>query len=221
MNTQTIKKYGTQEIVETALGSFESSDERTLEAIRLFTQAQQLLLEGQPVSPDQIGSRLRMPKHQAMSILGHMGAAFDDEGYLVGLGLSVVPTQHSYMINGHQLYVWCAADAISFPILHKATAVIASPDPISGELVRLTSSPEGVSGVEPSTAVATIVTGEEGIINIRANVCDHQHFFTSVDTASEYVARHPGLAIATIEDVFQAASMLREQEPFKSLIARL
>ncbi len=172
-------------------------------------------------TPEQIAARLRMPKHQALSILGHVGAAFNDEGYLVGLGLSIVPTQHSYMINGHQLYVWCAADAISFPILHKATAVIASPDPISGELVRLTSSPEGVSGVEPSTAVATIVTGDEGLTNIRANICNHQHFFISVDTAFEYVARHPGLAIATIEDVFQAAHMLREQEPFKSLIARL
>ena len=221
MTTQSIKKYGPQEIVETLIASFGSSDEGTVEAMRLFVQAQKLLLEGRPVSPDQIGSRLRMPKHQAISILGHMGAAFDDEGYLVGLGLSVVPTQHSYMINGHQLYVWCAADAISFPILHKATAVITSPDPISGELVRLTSSPKGVSAVEPRTAVITIVTGEEGISNIRANVCNHQHFFTSVDTSSEYVARHPGLAIATIEDVFQAARMLREQEPFRSLIARL
>ena len=221
MTTQSIKKYGPQEIVETAKRGFESWDEGTLEAMMLFTKAQQLLLEGRPVSPDQIGARLRMPKHQAMSFLGHVGAALDEEGNLVGLGLSVVPTQHSYKINGRQLYVWCAADAISFPILHKATAVIASPDPISGELVRLTSSPEGVSGVEPSTAVATIVTGQKGIANIRANVCNHQHFFTSVDTAAEYVSRHPGLAIATIEDVFQAGQILREQEPFKSLIARL
>ncbi len=156
-----------------------------------------------------------------MSILGHMGAALDDEGNLVGLGLSIVPTQHSYQINGRQLYVWCAADAITFPIFHQATAVIASPDPISGELVRLTSSPEGVSGIEPSTAVATWVTGTEGMANIRANFCNFTNFFTSVDTAADYVSRHPGLVIVSIEDVFQVARMLREQEPFKSLIARL
>lgn len=220
MTTQTVEKYGVQEIVETMEAFFEF-DEGAFEAIRLFAQAQQLLLEGRPVSPDQIAARLRMPKHQALSILGHIGAAFDDKGNLVGLGLSIVPTPHSYQINGRQLYVWCAADAITFPIFHQATAVITSPDPISGELVRLTSSPAGVSGVEPGTAVATWVPGTMSMASIRANFCNRTNFFTSVDTAAEYVSQHPGLVIVSIEDVFEVARILREREPFKSLIARL
>jgi alkylmercury lyase len=150
-----------------------------------------------------------------------MGAELDNAGNVVGLGLSVVPTSHSYQINGRQLYVWCAADAILFPIIHKASAVIESPDPISGDKVRLIGTPEGAKEVKPSTVVVSWMPGTESVENIRANFCNFTNFFTSVETASQYVSKHPELVIVPVDAVFQLGKLFMEREPYKSLIAGL
>lgn len=217
MSNHTLKKYDVRELADTVKTFSEGN-----EAAAIFlVKAQQLLLDGRPVSPEQIATSLQMSRDEVTATLRYMGAAFDEDGNLVGLGLSVVPTKHSYKINGRQLYVWCAADAITFPIFHKAAAVIESPDPISGELIRLTSSPEGASDIEPSTAVVTWMPGTESYEKIRANICNFTNFFASVKTASQYVSKHPELIIVSVDDVFQLARILREKEPFKSVIESL
>src|SRR5262245_36759190 len=87
---------------------------------------------------------------------GHdIGVEWDAAGNVVGAGLSLTPTPHSYIINDRQFYVWCAGDAITFPILHKTSAVIESPDPINGAKIHLIGTPEGAKEVEPSTAVVS------------------------------------------------------------------
>jgi alkylmercury lyase len=183
---------------------------------------QHLLLEGQPVAPEQIASRLHVAREEVSTLL--QGAELDTEGNFVGFGLTLVPTRHSYQINGRQFYVWCAGDAITFPILHKASAVIASPDPISGETVRLIGTPAGAREVVPSTAVVSWVRSPEGSITqetVRAAFCTFVHFFASVETAAQYVAPHPELVIVPIDDVFQIGKLLWEREPLKSMMADL
>src|SRR5215211_6997337 len=131
------------------------------------------------------------------------------------------PTPHSYIINDRQFYVWCAGDAITFPILHKTSAVIESPDPINGAKIHLIGTPEGAKQVEPSTAVVSWMPGTQSLANIRANFCNFTNFFSSVETAAQYVAQHPGLAIVPVDAVFQIGKLLWEREPIKSLIAEL
>lgn len=51
----------------------------------------------------------------------------DDEGVIVGShGLSLVPTEHSLVINNHNLYTWCAVDAIGIPAALDFDAKISS-----------------------------------------------------------------------------------------------
>ncbi len=57
------------------------------------------------------------------------------------------------------------------------------------------------------------------LANIRANFCNFTNFFTSVETAAQYVAQHPGLAIVPVDAVFQIGKLLWERETIKSLIA--
>jgi alkylmercury lyase len=218
MSNQTLPTYDVQVIADTMSAVFEGISKDVM--IR-WLSIQKLLLDGQPVSPEQIAASLQISQEEVTAILSHVGAELDAAGRVVGLGLSVVPTPHSYQINGRQLYVWCAADAIIFPIFHKATAVIESPDPISGEKVRLIGTPEGAQEVEPSTVVVSWVPGTENLENIRANFCNFTNFFTSVETASQYVAKHPGLVIVPVNAVFQLGKLFMEREPYKSLIAGL
>ncbi len=85
----------------------------------------------------------------------------------------------------------------------------------------LTPTPHGAKEVEPSTAVVSWMPGTESLANIRANFCNFTNFFTSVETAAQYVAQHPGLAIVPVDAVFQIGKLLWEREPIKSLIAEL
>jgi len=178
-----------------------------------------LLSQGRPLSPERIGTELQLLPDEVNTIL-RMGE-LDKEGNLVGFGLSIVPTSHSYQLNGRQLYAWCAADAIMFSIFLKSNAVIESPDPISGDKVKLVATPAGVQQLEPQTAVVTHVPETESLANVRAWFCDVTHFFTSVETASQYVSQHPGLVIVPVEDVFQIWNRVYDREPYKSLIADL
>jgi alkylmercury lyase len=183
---------------------------------------QTLLLAGQPVSQERIASRLHVTPEEIPALL--QGTELDAAGNFVGFGLTLVPTPHSYQINGRQFYVWCAGDAITFPILHKTSAVIASPDPITGETVRLMGTPTGARDVEPSTAVVSWVRRPSGmttLATVRSAFCNRIHFFASVATASAYVAPHPELVIVPIDDVFQIGQLLWEREPLKSMMAAL
>lgn len=183
---------------------------------------QNLLLEGQPVPLERIGSQLNVDPAEVPALI--QGAELDADGNFVGWGLTLVPTPHSYQVNGRQFYVWCAGDAITFPLLHQASAVIASRDPISGATIRLVGTPEGARDVVPSTTVVSWVRRPGATITldtVRAGFCNFTHFFASGDTASQYVQAHPELVIVPVDDVFQIGKLLWEREPFKSRMVAL
>ncbi len=178
-----------------------------------------LLSQGRPLSPERIATEFHLEPHRVAALL-RIGEK-DQDGNLVGFGLSLVPTPHSYQFNGRQLYAWCAADAIMFGIFLKSNAVIESPDPISGDMVRLVATPEGMQRLEPQTAVVSHVSAGTSLENVRAQVCNVTHFFTSVETASQYVSQHPGLIILPVDEAFQVWNQVFDREPYKSLIAGL
>jgi alkylmercury lyase len=211
-------KYDLHELADPLFAVINAAPEQFARLMAL----QQLLLESQPVSQERIASRLHMAREEVPTLL--QGAELDAGGNFVGFGLTLVPTPHAYQINGRQFYVWCAGDAITFPILHRTSAVIASPDPISGETVWLIGTPEGARDVAPSTAVVSWVRSPSGTITletIRAAFCNFVHFFASMETAAQYVSPHPELVIVPINDVFQIGKLLWEREPLKSLLAAL
>lgn len=218
MTNPSLPRYDLHELAEPVQAVIDAAPEQFARLMAL----QHLLLAGQPVSQERIAARLHIAREEVPALL--QGAELDTEGNFLGFGLTLVPTRHSYHINGRQFYTWCAGDAITFPILHKTSAVIASPDPISGETVRLIGTPAGARAVEPSTSVVSWMRSPSGTITletVRAAFCTFVHFFTSVETASQYVSPHPELVVVPIDDVFQIGKLLWEQEPLQSLMAAL
>ncbi|MCI0711822.1 MAG: hypothetical protein L0154_16825 [Chloroflexi bacterium] len=179
-----------------------------------------LLSKGRPLSPEQIAAELQLSQDEVDALL--RTGELNQDGDLVGLGLSLVPTPHSYQIEGRQLYVWCAGDAIMFSIFLKADAIIESPDPISGDKIRLIATPAGVRNVEPATAVVSHPTaGVVGLEYLQTEFCNPTNFFTSVETASQYVSQHPELVIVPVDEVFPLWRQVWNREPYQSLIADL
>lgn len=210
----TVREFTTEELAETLVGPWEAIPP-TL--VRVITTLMQLLQHGKPVTPEGLAAATDLEARAAVQLARRFGAEFDGEGSIIGLGLTLVPTAHKYHANGKDLFAWCAADTISFPAILNHSAVIESPDPISGQIVRLIVTPGGVEGLDPSSAVVSWSLKSD-IDDIRGSFCNLVHFFASRETAAEYVSEHPGLVIAPVEGVFEAAKTLRETEAFKALL---
>jgi alkylmercury lyase len=166
---------------------------------RIIDKTLQLLSNGCPVPPDEIAIRLQVPPDTVISILRGFGAEFDEEGNILGVGLTLVPTPHVYEVNGRKLYTWCALDALLFPVMLKHTAHIESLDPISGDKIRVTVTPDGVQKVNPESAVVSRVNGVDF------------SFFSSPETASKWIAEHPGKMFYPVIDAFWAAKKIHNK----------
>jgi len=170
----------------------------------------QLLTNGYPVPPDEIAIRLQITPQTVISTLRSFGAEFDKDGNIVGVGLTLVPTPHVYEVNGSKLYTWCAVDALLFPVMLNHTAHIESLDPISGEKIQVTVTPDGAQKVEPEAAVVSWINGVD-LSNIRGSVCHYVYFFSSPETASKWIAEHPGKMFYPIIDAFWAAKKIHNK----------
>jgi alkylmercury lyase len=170
----------------------------------------QLLANGCPVPPVEIAIRLQETPDTVISTLRGFGAEFDKDGNIVGVGLSLVPTPHVYEVNSTKLYTWCAVDALLFPVMLKHTAHIQSLDPISGDKIRVTVTPEGVQKVQPESAVVSWVNNVD-LSNIRGSVCHYVYFFRSSETASKWIEEHPGKMFYPVVDAFRAAKKIHNK----------
>lgn len=211
----TVHEFTTEELAEILVETWEAIPPSLA---KVMTGLLQLLQLGEPVRPEKLAAATNLEARTAVKVARRFGAEFDEDGNIVGSGLTLVPTSHKYHVNGKDLFAWCAADTISFPALLNHSADIESPDPISGQIVRISVTPDGVEGLEPSSAVVTWSLKSD-IDDIRGSFCNLVHFFASGETAAEYVSKHPGLVIVPVESVFEAANTLRETKAFKEMLA--
>ena len=133
---------------------------------------------------------------------------YDDQGRIIGQGLTLRPTPHRFTVAGQELYTWCALDTLIFPALLKATARVESSSPVSGETIRVTVDPaDGVTSVEPATAVVSLVNPEQ-LNSIRSSFCNQVHYFTSTADAAGWLAEHPDAEVVSVAEAHQTGTAL-------------
>jgi alkylmercury lyase len=159
--------------------------------------------KGSRVDPDEISTHLQVSLGKVRSTLEKFGAEFNQEGKIVGLGLTLIPTQHVFEVNSHKLYVWCAADALAFPVILNQIARIESPDPVTGKKIGVIATPEKIDKIEPKTVVVSFIKSID-ITNIRGTICNHINFFSSSETALEWAEEHPNVTFYPANDIYQA-----------------
>ena len=158
--------------------------------------------KGSPVDPDEISTRLQVSLDEVRSTLKKFGSEFNHEGRIVGLGLTLIPTQHVFEINSRKMYVWCAADALAFPVILNQTARIESSDPVTGKKIRVIVTPEKIDKIEPTTVVVSFIKNMD-TTNIRGTICNNINFFSSSETASEWAAGHPNVTLYRANDIYR------------------
>jgi alkylmercury lyase len=169
-----------------------------------------LLAGGKPASPEEIAAFAGKSPEEVRAALDRFPSAeWDEQGRVVGLGLTLRLTPHRLESEGRTLFAWCALDALLFPVLLGRPASIESPCRGAGEPVHIEVRPAGIEAAEPPSAVVSIVAARD-LASVRSGGCNNTHFFSSPEAASRWLERHPEATILPVEDAFRLGRLIAE-----------
>ena len=194
-----------EDLAEVCVAAFPTFDEQEQRIVHATYRA---LTEGQPVSAEDIARFTGAPPDQVRGAFVRWNSLVqvDREGRVVAfLGLDLSPSKHCFEVKGQQLYTWCAWDTLFLPSILAQTAHVESTCPVTGQPVRLLSTPAGVRDLEPGDAMVSFVTPERALVekDIIASFCCHVHFLSSARAAEQWVARHPAALILSVDEAWE------------------
>jgi alkylmercury lyase len=169
-----------------------------------------LLARGNPASSEEIAAASRKPPEKVRAALDRFPSTeWDEQGRVVGLGLTLQLTPHRLELEDSALFAWCALDALLFPVLLGRPASIESPCRSTGSPVRIEVTPAGIETAERSSAVVSIIAARD-LASFRSVGCNNTHFFSSPEVASRWLEKHPEASILSVEDAFQLGRLIAE-----------
>jgi alkylmercury lyase len=165
-----------------------------------------LLVRGEPVDLDAfVDLTGDAGVELARVVRGQPGSEWDGTGRLLGFGLTPKPTAYKFLVDGRTLYTWCASDTLFFTIILGQDSAVESTCPRTGQRIRLEVTPDGITSITPPGAVVSQRHRDDLIGDLRADVCDHGHFFASPASASDWLDAHPDGQVLSVTDAFSAA----------------
>jgi len=133
------------------------------------------------------------------------GVFFDDNKNVIGFwGISNRETSHRLFVNGQTSYAWCAWDALFIPALLSETVQVSSQCPVTDSKIELVISPTRakVIGDKP-LFVSFLMPDMDGMKeNVTTNFCHFVYFFDSLQVAEQWIAKHPGTFLLSLDDAF-------------------
>ncbi len=171
--------------------------------------------KGQPVDDAQLYRALGRSTTELLDWAAIERFVYRDEGgRMLGFGgLSAAPMHHRFEVDDRILSTWCAWDSLFIPEILGRPARVASPDPESGELVRLVVTPERIEFAEPDETLVSFIMPDaqafgSSALNVMAKFCHFIFFFASRPSGERWIARHPGTFLCSLEEAFALAKRL-------------
>lgn len=165
-----------------------------------------LIASGEPVRIEEVAELAGLPASGVDEILrAQAGTDWDDDGRIVGFGLTLRPTAHRFIVSGRTLYTFCATDALIFPAILGESAAAESTCPATGQAIRISMTPDAVVSIHPDGAVVSQLLDPGGVEDVRSRVCDQGHFFASMDAAGIWANAHPDGRLLTVTETFEEA----------------
>lgn len=181
------------------------------ERMTYFLPIMRLLANGDPVSREQLATALNRPVDEVTKVLRQFeDVVFDEDGRIVGAGLSLLPTPYRFEVNGHRLYTWCALDTLIFPAWLERPAQVSSACPVTGTPIHLTVTKDQIEQLAPPSGVISLLI-QEGLAtccNIRDAFCAYSQFFASREAASAWLSQTPSGHVLPIEEAFSLGQKL-------------
>lgn len=191
------------------LPDFGDSEEKRI-AVGLY----RLLANGDPVLPSRLADRLSLPSDRVgLALKSWNDILYDDEGGIVAFyGLNLSRTNQRLTVDGRTLHTWCAWDTLFIPGILGLDASVESECPVSGERIRLTVTAQGLRDIEPeSTVMSFLVLGAEKTqFELRENFCCYVHFFRSRQDGREWVSKHEGTFLISLDEAYQLGQVVNQ-----------
>jgi alkylmercury lyase len=171
------------------------SPEEQRAAVALYRE----IAKGAAVDAAQLGQALGVSPAEARALLQRDPIkAFvypDDQGRVLGFGgLAAAPMHHRFEVGGRTLWTWCGWGTLFIPEILGQSARVTSPDPESGELVRLVVTPDQIASAEPPGAVVSFILPDAQVFgttaaHVMAKFCHFVFFFASRLSGERWVAK--------------------------------
>jgi alkylmercury lyase len=166
-----------------------------------------VLATGYPVSRHDLAARLAQGRRRDSEVDSEafLNAAMDrlpnveldEDGRIVGCGLTLAPTDHQIIFSGPPLFTYCAFDTVLFPALLGRSAEVRSRCHATGVPIRCSIGVEGLEALVPAAAVIALVVPDQAGAHREAcgSVCRHAHFFASAAAAGRWREAHAGFVL--------------------------
>jgi hypothetical protein len=141
--------------------------------------------EGRPVAHDHALDKvaeLGIDRAMADAVLDAWTERNDD-GDIVGFGITYNPTPHQMTIDGVRMWAWCGMDTLIFAHILDKPINTSSTAPGSGDVVTLQASPAGITDLHPASALATqrVPSRDQTDLSTKNAIwgtfCHHNFFF--------------------------------------------
>jgi alkylmercury lyase len=154
----------------------------------------QHVARGKPVTRADLQVSLHLSQDELERRLAHLpDTEFDQQGNILGWGVTLLPTSHQFQLNGKTLYTWCAFDTVLFPPSLRRSARIQSNCAQTGHPISFVATSEGVvEELTPEGLVMSLLLPAEPSECVRETFCYQSLFFQSEQAASPFLADHPG-----------------------------
>ncbi|HEX4203680.1 MAG TPA: organomercurial lyase [Ktedonobacteraceae bacterium] len=181
-------------------------------------QIMQAMVEtGQPLSLIHLARRLQMSQEKLAAHLARVpDTEFDEQGNIVGWGITLLPTQHQFRLKELPLFTWCAFDTVLFPPLLQVEAHVQSICEATDQPITFVATPEGIADLLPATSVLSLILPTARCDCVRGTFCEQSLFFQSEEAASSWMALHPDAVLLSVEEAAVLGQMVAKMWPHES-----
>ncbi len=162
----------------------------------------QHVARGKPVTKADLQVSLRLSQKEVEQRLTHLpDTEFDQQGNILGWGVTLLPHPHQFQLDGQALYTWCAFDAVLFPPSLQRSVQVQSSCAQTGHPIAFVATPEGViKDLTPASSVMSLILPAERSECVRETFCYQSLFFQSEQAASPFLADHPEAILLSVEE---------------------
>jgi len=162
----------------------------------------QHVARGKPVTKADLQVSLRLSQEEVEQRLAHLpDTEFDQQGNILGWGVTLLPTPHQFQLDGQALYTWCAFDTVLFPPSLQRSAQVQSSCAQTGHPIAFVATPEGVvKDLTPAGSVMSLILPAERSECVRETFCYQSLFFQSEQAASTFLTSHSEAILLSVEE---------------------
>src|SRR5215467_12166000 len=162
----------------------------------------QHVARGKLVTKADLQASLRLSQEELEQRLARLpDTEFDQQGNILGWGVTLLLTAHQLQLDGKALYTWCAFDTVLFPPSLQSSARVQSSCAQTGHPIAFVATPEGViKDLTPSGSVISLILPAERSECVRETFCYQSLFFQSEQAAAPFLADHPEAILLPVEE---------------------